>query len=304
MNSSIYCIGETMCVFTSADDAPLSTSTALLPGVGGAESNVAVHLAGAGHETTWLSRVGADSFGDRILATVGASGVNTEGVIRDHVRPTGIYFKDHRAGDRTRVHYYRGGSAASALSLSDWDTWNVPETAWVHLSGITPALSASCAELVSGILAGPNPVSFDVNYRPALWPVEIAGPTLRDLADRAELVFVGLDEAELLWGISTAEDIAALVPGADTIVVKDGAVDAVELGRTPVGLREITRVPALSVDVLEPVGAGDAFAAGYLSALLAGGSADDRLASGHRFAVRALVSLHDAPPAPEGEVVG
>jgi hypothetical protein len=192
---------------------------------------------------------------------------------------------DERAaeGTATRVYYYRAGSAASRLRPET----RVPRAALTHLSGITAALSSSCAALVDRLLAERR-CSFDVNYRPGLWPVDRAAPILRELAARAEIVFVGLDEAQTLWGVSTVADVRALLPQPTVLVVKDGAVGATSFhpGGTDF-------VPTPPVDVVEPVGAGDAFAAGYLAGLLRGLPETDRLALGHRVAAAALTVTGD-----------
>ena len=110
-----------------------------------------------------------------------------------------------------------------------------------------------------------------MNYRPALWDPEDAAPVLLDLARRCDVVFVGRDEAATLWGTTTAAEVRALVGDPGTLVVKDGAVGAHAFrGETT------AHAPAGQVTVVEPVGAGDAFAAGYLAATLAGSPADRR----------------------------
>lgn len=119
----------------------------------------------------------------------------------DPDRPTGLLLKDP-AAHGTRVHYHRAGSAASALTPDVLDGTALTGAALVHLSGITPALSPGCHALVERALRPdrPWPVSFDVNHRPALWTGRSAADVLRPLADRADIVLVGLDEAQALWG--------------------------------------------------------------------------------------------------------
>lgn len=161
----------------------------------------------------------------------------------------------------------------------------------VHLSGITPALSPSCSALVDAIFERLDwkrrLVSFDVNFRAGLWRVADAAPRLHRLAQRADIV-VGLDEAELLWGARTPDEVRSLLHAPDRLVVKDSDVGATEY--SPAGE---TSVPALKVDVLEAVGAGDAFAAGYPGATLDGHGATERLMAGHRRAALALRSMSD-----------
>ena len=139
-------------------------------------------------------------------------------------------------------------------------------------------------------------VSFDINFRPGLWPVAEAAPRLLALAAKATVVLVGLDEAETLWGCVTSADVRALLPEVQYLVVKDGSIDATEFALNADGTDTITVVPARKVDVVEPVGAGDAFAAGYLSSLITAEPSAERLARGHSRAAWALGSRDDFRP--------
>ncbi|MBB6402852.1 sugar kinase [Arthrobacter sp. AZCC_0090] len=296
----VLCVGETMAVITPANAEPLSKAEECLLGFGGAESNVAAHLAEFGYRAGWASRLGMDPFGDRIAGGLAARGVDLSRVMRDQTSSTGVYFKDPDLGRGARTLYYRAGSAASRMSPEDSRTWSLEQTGWIHTSGINAALSRSCSELTEQLLTQAPTVgykaSFDVNYRPALWSVDVAGPRLLELASRAAVVFVGLDEAETLWGCATADDVSSLLPGPRHVVVKDSATEAVEFVREPGKEVQVFRFPAHRVDVVEPVGAGDAFAAGYLAGMLRGDPPVDRLALGHSFAAWTLGSLADFRP--------
>jgi 2-dehydro-3-deoxygluconokinase len=163
----------------------------------------------------------------------------------------------------------------------------------LHLTGVTPALSPSCHALVEHALAAAAeqgvPVSFDVNLRPALWPsLDEAGRVLAALANRATIVFVGGDEAARLWSCRTAEDVRAVLPAPEVLVVKDGADPVTVFG--PDGS---ATVPALPAEVLEPVVAGVAFAGGFLHAWLDGRPADEAARLGHLIAGVALRSAGD-----------
>ncbi|MCX8453483.1 sugar kinase [Paenarthrobacter ureafaciens] len=297
--TDVICVGETMGVVTPAHAEPIKTAEECLLGYGGAESNVAAHLAEFGYRVAWASRLGRDAFGERIIEGLAARGVDVSLVIRDGTAPTGVYFKDPDLGHGARTLYYRSGSAASRMSPRDFGSWPTGRTRWVHTSGINPALSDTAGALTSHILTQAKDmgykVSFDVNYRPALWPVDVAGPRLQALAEQATVVLVGLDEAETLWGCTSAADVAALLPGPRHLVVKDSSMEAVEFIRDGQGERT-ARVPAHNVEVIEPVGAGDAFAAGYLAGLLRGDTPEDRLALGHSFAAWTLGTRSDFRP--------
>lgn len=293
-------IGETMVVLTPGGAVPLDRAEGLAVGVGGAETNVAGYLARLGHHALWVGRVGDDPFGRLVVRHVAEAGVDVRAVHVDPDAPTGLYVKDPAPGG-TRVHYYRAGSAASRLDRTVLDDPRLTGARVLHLSGITAALSGSCRTLVEHAvtrrpLAGAL-VSFDVNHRPGLWPAALAGPVLHRLADRADLVFVGLDEARTLWGVEDPDDVRRLLPGPDTVVVKDGPVAATALPRHG----PATVVPALPVTVVEPVGAGDAFAAGYLAALLRDLDPAARLRWGHLLAAHALRVPGDTAPVPAAD---
>lgn len=280
-------VGETMALVTGdvADGSALSLST------GGAESNVAIGAARRGIRSAWVSRVGDDPLGVMVRDAVASRGVDVTGVRTDAARRTGLMVKQP-SPTGSRVFYYRDGSAASALSPSDLE--RAPEARVVHTTGITPALSDSARALVDDILGTAEVVSFDVNYRPVLWESKDAAATaLLNLARRARIVFVGRDEAEVLWATTTAESVRTLLPDVPHLVIKDGDVEAVEFHGA-----DVTRVPALKVEVLEPIGAGDAFAAGWLTGYLRNLSPAERLAAGHASAAAVLMSAHDtAAPA-------
>ncbi len=284
----IVALGETMALVTPTSSEPLESAQEFRLDIGGAESNVATHLAALGHETSWVSRVGDDALGRRLTQTIRDRGVDVGLVQVTADAPTGVYFKNPGVG----VLYYRSGSAASTLDPSILDQLPLAGIELLHISGITPALSLSCSALIDAIFDRRDPkrtrVSFDVNYRAALWSVADAAPRLHHLAQQADIVFVGLDEAETLWGTTTPDEVRALLHAPDRLVIKDS-----DVGATEYAADGETFVAALKVDVLEAVGAGDAFAAGYLGAALDGHDATERLTSGHRRAALVLRSMSD-----------
>lgn len=293
----VAAVGETMVVLCPAPGEPLEHAERVDVSVGGAESNVAGYLARLGHRASWVSRVGDDPFGRAVVRHVAAAGVRVDQVVVDPAAPTGLYLKDP-GPQGTAVHYYRAGSAASRMGPETLAHPGLAGARVLHLSGITPALSASCRALVEhAVTARPlagSLVSFDVNHRARLWPAEQAAPVLRDLADRCDLVFVGQDEAETLWGTCDPLAVRRLLPAPQTVVVKDGAVGATALCHDA----EPVFVPAPRVAVVEPVGAGDAFAAGYLAGLLRDLDPVRRLRLGHLVAAQALTSSGDNAPVP------
>ncbi|GAB3600486.1 sugar kinase [Microbacterium tumbae] len=289
----IVCIGETMILVTPTD-AALSAASAASLGLAGAESNVAAGLAAAGHRAVWASRLGDDPLGTRIAEELERRKVELW-VERDADAPTGVMFKDPGA-DGSSVFYYRRGSAASRMAPGFLPAERLAGVRIVHTTGITPALSSSAGDMVDRLFSDARAagalVSFDVNDRRALWSIEDAAATLARLADAADIAFVGRDEAERIWGTVTPEEIRALLPRCPLLVVKDGAVGATAFE----GDAEPMFVPAPVVDVVEPVGAGDAYASGFLSATLRGLPLAERLSAGHAAAARVLAIAADMPP--------
>ncbi|MFD4034121.1 sugar kinase [Streptomyces sp. NPDC058637] len=327
-DADVVCLGESMVTFLPSRPGRLADVPTFGRGIGGAESNVACALAAGGHRAKWVGRVGADGFGDHLVDTIAGYGVDTSAVRRDPERPTGVYFRTaaDRATDTHEVAYYRAGSAASAMSPDNVPYEDLLSTRVLHLSGITAALSADCLALLHDLTAprdGRPLISFDVNHRPGLWRNGDAGDVLLGLARRCDLVFVGEDEAEEAWGVRGAEAIRAALPEPAVLVVKRGAEGATVFSRgegvtdahvvttvpalrvdtvtTVPALRVdvVTTVPALRVDVVAAVGAGDAFAAGFLSATLRDLPVRDRARHGHLMAAAVLTVPGDLtdPPA-------
>ncbi|MEE1756274.1 sugar kinase [Streptomyces sp. SP18CS02] len=316
----VVCLGESMVTFLPSRAGRLADVPSFTRGIGGAESNVACALAAAGHRARWVGRVGADGFGDHLIEAITAYGVDTGAVRRDPHRPTGVYFRTatDRAADAHEVVYYRAGSAASAMSPRTVPYDALLAGRFLHLSGITAALSADCLALMRD-LTTPRPgrplLSFDVNHRPGLWRDASGAGVLLDLARGADLVFVGEDEAEDAWGLRGAAAIRAALPEPEVLVVKQGAAGATVYARhagpaapagpgtggatdTTTATDTVTAVPAPRVDVVAPVGAGDAFAAGFLSATLRGLDVRHRIRHGHLMAAAALTVPGDlgTPP--------
>lgn len=318
------CVGESMITLLPERPGPLEDAELFRRGFGGAESNTACALAALGVPSSWVSRVGADGFGRLLLDGVASHGVDVSGVEVDPYRPTGLYVKEIGAATgspydlgpgRSKLHYYRSTSAASALEPA---TLERPAASalfdaarLIHLTGITAALGQASGgdgghRLVQAVLDRRRPgqlVSFDVNWRPAMWrrpegtglvdPADV----LITLADQADVVFIGGDEAQALFGTGDPHRLRALIPEPQLLVVKN-AENGVWAFEGDAAMVE----PALQVEVVEPIGAGDAFAAGYLAGLLRGYEQRRRLRLGHILAASALMVSGDhgtAPPAAE-----
>jgi 2-dehydro-3-deoxygluconokinase len=274
---------------------PIAYGCSLTLRMAGAESNVAIALRRLGVGVRWVSRLGSDPLGDLIADTLAAEGVDTSLVFRDPDAPTGLFIK-LRTVSATTVQYYRAGSAASRLRTGD-----VPDTALdgielVHLTGITMALSASAHETVVDVArrarARKTRVVFDPNWRPALWATsDEAASAFNEILPYADWVLCGAEEGRILFGGTTpAETIAKIrARGAGDAVVRIGAGGAQLLG--PAGA--ITVAPAAMVDVVDEIGAGDAFAAGFEFGLLQALPPREAVVEANRIAAAALTGTGD-----------
>jgi len=264
----VLTLGEALIVLDPASRGPLRHVGMFEKHVGGAELNVAVALARLGRRASWAGKLGEDEFGAEILAFARGEGVDVSGSSLDPDSPTGIYFKERRALDKLRVYYYRSGSAASKMRFEELDLDHLLSAGVLHLTGITPALSENCRDLTERLMDEANErgvlVSFDVNVRFRLFESRDSREVLLPLVERADLLFLSDEEAELLLGSEEPEAVrrAARDLRAKTVVVHgaDGAF-AVEGDR-------LFESPVYPVEVVDPVGAGDAFVAGFLSGQL------------------------------------
>lgn len=283
MQPELVTFGETMVIFDPIDMGPLRYVHQFQKRFGGAESNVAVGVSRLGHSAGWISQVSNDELGDYILNSIRGEGVDTSQVTKASDAPTGLYIKERVRNGSNQVYYYRKGSAAS-LMTKDQIKWEyIKHAKMIHVSGITPFLSENCCDLTFEIVkyAKKNNIfiSFDPNLRLKLisrFPNH--KEVLLNLVKQADLFMPGVDEGEYLFGTSDHEEILqkSLEIGAKQVVLKNG-----EYGTYYVSAEEKGFVESLKVEkVVDPIGAGDGFAAGVLSALLDGRSLKEAVERG------------------------
>jgi 2-dehydro-3-deoxygluconokinase len=282
MTAAVVTLGETMGLLRAASIGSLEHVSDFDLRIGGAESNVAIGVARLGRPAVWMGRVGDDGVGRRVLRELRAEGVTVDAVVDPEAR-TGLMLKETPTAGRTRVSYYRAGSAGSRIGIDDLDYEAIETAGVLHVTGITLALSESAEQAVfaaiGAAVAAGVPVSFDVNHRPALWGDRDPAPLYRRVAERSAIVFAGADEAALLVGAGSPEQLAARIAdlGPAQAIVKlgeDGCVASID--------GEALSAPAEKITPLDTVGAGDAFVAGYLVALLDELAPADRLRQGAR----------------------
>ena len=294
--------GEAMAMFVATETGPLAGVGQFTKRVAGADLNVAIGLARLGFKVGWMSRVGADSFGEYVRATLSREGIDQERVMTDERYPTGFQLKSKNDdGSDPAIEYFRKGSAASHLSLADYSADYVLPARHLHLTGVAPAISASSRELAFHLAremrAAGKTISFDPNLRPTLWPSRAAMVEgLNSLAALADWVLPGIGEGEILTGYTEPDDIAKfyLDQGARGVIIKLGAQGA--YFRTADDAALIPGQPV--ANVVDTVGAGDGFAVGVVSALLEGKTLPQAVARGNRVGALAIQVIGDSEGLP------
>ena len=270
----VVSLGEPLCELNRQPDGNW------LSGFGGDTLNVAIAAARLGSRTAYVTRLGADIFGDELRSLMQREGVDHSAVATDEAAPTGLYFVTH--GPQGHVFTYRrAGSAASLMTPAGLDPALIGQARFLHVSGISQAISESAAATVAAAIATARAagvgVSFDTNFRPRLWQAARARPVVEAAAARADIVKTSAEDAEALFGLTQPADIGShlLGLGAGAVIVTLG-----QGGVALVGREGVTHVPGHPVRAVDATGAGDAFTGALLAELARGVT----LAAAARFA--------------------
>lgn len=259
---TVWTFGEPLVALVTSERQRIEDAPALQPYVAGAELNVAIALTRLGIQVGYGAAIGSDPFGQLIKKVLRAEGVGSEFVVENPAQPTGLLLKEWQgASSEPSVHYMRKGSAASNLPIERWEK-DLMQAPWVHLSGITPMLSAVNHDAVRRIWPRlPGIRSLDLNVRYKLGGLEGWRTTLEPLCSDAALIFGSSEEFRQLWDCDRQEVRQAMGLRDSQVVIgtegKDGAwVDTGE---------DFYQVPVVPTVVVDPVGAGDGFAAGVIA---------------------------------------
>lgn len=302
MSPDVVTFGEAMAMLVADRPGPLESVNAFHKFTAGAETNVAIGLARLGLQVGWVSRLGTDSLGRYLIQTLQAEQVDCSHVVQDPTQRTGLMLKGRVAGGGDPImEYHRKGSAASLMVPADIDVPWLTGARHLHATGIFPALSDNCHATALRSMAlmreAGRTISFDPNLRPSLWPSTARmREAINHLAAQADWVLPGLEEGLILTGQHTPEGVARFYRerGARLVVVKLGPDGAYFDGEAGAG-----HVPGFAVQqVLDTVGAGDGFAVGIISALLAGRSVPEAVRRAAWIGARAVQVLGDTEGLP------
>ncbi len=286
MDQPVLTFGEAMLRLTPPAGLLVSQASNFDAWVAGSESNVACGLANLGVAATWIGRLPDHAIGHKVETAMASCGVDVDHIVWTSADDrVGTFYAEQGASPRSpRVIYDRKGSAATGMSPADISDSEIDSHRWLHMSGITPALSESCTETAVDVLARAKKrgmgVSFDVNYRAKLWTSEAAHAALMPLVQGVDTLFCSSKDAQIVFGcVGSSEDQArslAQQTKAGTVIVTDGARGASACVGT-----EAMSYPAIPVETtLDRFGSGDAFAAGYLWASLREGDLGQCLQAG------------------------
>ncbi|MDF2923649.1 MAG: PfkB protein [Paenibacillaceae bacterium] len=266
----VITFGETMGLMMSVGNKGIEYSATMEKSFGGAESNFAIGVARLGHRVGWFGRLGKDPLGLMILKRIRGEGVDISRAELTEEAPTGLMLKEAISG-KSFVYYYRKNSAASLMRPEHLDEEYIKQAKILHVTGITAALSPSCRETLKEAIRLAKKhgvkVCFDPNLRLKLWSLEEARETLLPLAEEADFFMPGLDELKLLYQIDDFDEIIARLSKLSAVsIVKGGDNETylVENGK-------VTAIPFFKAErVVDTVGAGDGFCAGFIVGVLKG----------------------------------
>ena len=297
MPFDLIALGETMLALAPPAGQSVRDAPHLLVDHAGAESNTCVGLARLGFRVAWVSRLGADAAGDRILDALRAEGpgsIDTQWVRRDPERPTGLMIKEPGASARS-VRYYRSGSAASAMTPDDLADVPAPDARAVLVTGVTALIGPGPNAAGLALLSRAHGLRIvDPNLRVGLWGSDRRAELVRPFIDRCDLLLTGGPELAELYGAGDPRTLARRVAsrGVREVVVRDAATVAALAGGEWRTL-DITRDA-----VVDPIGAGDAFNAGYIAVRLRGGAIDEALRAGTRCGAAVTRAVSDTAAFP------
>jgi 2-dehydro-3-deoxygluconokinase len=295
----LVALGEAMLEFNQTQpDRP-----DYLQGFGGDTSNVVIAAARAGSRTAYLSRVGRDWFGDQLLSLWASEGVDASAVEIDPSHPTGIYFVNHGPAGH-QFSYLRAGSAASAMTPQWLPRQVIQQARILHVSGISPAISASAQATVLAAMQEARRcqtlVAFDSNLRLKLWSLETARPVIEEALAWCDIFLPSLEDMQTLLGQAEPEAVVdwAHQQGAKTVVLKLGAQGCLVSD----GQRRAL-VPGRSVPLLDATGAGDCFCGNFLARVAAGADVFDAARFANVAASLAVQGFGAVGPLPRADAV-
>lgn len=302
MKKEVVTLGETMVSFNPTQPLPLEHVFQFEKHIAGAESNVCIALSRLGHSTGWISKLGNDPFGYYIRNCIRGEGVDTSQCTFTDENPTGLLFKEKKT-NQINVYYYRENSAASYLSPDNINENYIKNAKVLHITGITATLSDNCKDAVFKAIKIAKRynviIVLDPNIRSKIWIENKSREILRDLTEQADILLPGLDEGKIITGKHTPEEIGEELNKYDekTVIIKLGSEGAYYHTDKNKGYIEAAKIK----QVIDPIGAGDGFAAGIISGVLKKQSIEETIMKAHAIGAIVVESSGDVEGLPKKE---
>lgn len=271
----VITIGDAMIAMCPKEKGPIIFCDSFKRKIGGAELNVAIGCARLGLKSGFISRFGKDDFGKYILNTIRGEGIDVSEVKLVEGYQTSVYFREILSDGASRSFYYREKSPTKTLNINDIDEEYIKNSKVLHITGVFPSITESNREVVLEVvkLAKKNnlTISFDPNIRFKMWTKEEAKEYLQKLLSYVDILLIGDEEIDVLLEANNTIESAIKKfheYGIDKVIVKRGSKGAI--GSDGINIYEVDAIkPRALVDT---VGAGDGFAAGFLNSLINGQS--------------------------------
>lgn len=275
----VITIGDAMVAMCPKEKGPILFCNTFERKIGGAELNVAIGCARLGLKSGWISRLGQDDFGKHILKTVRGEGIDTSQIELVEGYQTSVYFREVMANGDSRSFYYREKSPTSTMRAESLDENYFRNSKVLHITGVFPSINDNNKEILLKAveLAKKNNllISFDPNIRLKMWTKSQAREFINKFLSEVDILLVGdeeisilIDEEDTNEAIKKFHDM-----GIDKVVVKRGAKGAI--GSDGSNIYDVAAIKPKAL--IDTVGAGDGFAAGFLSAYLKGDSFEESI---------------------------
>ncbi|MEK3765309.1 sugar kinase [Solibacillus sp. FSL K6-4121] len=284
-------VGEPLICFNPTENGALRFVSQFKKTIGGAELNVAIGLSRLEMDVTYISAVGNDALGDEIIHFIKSEGIDSKHVLRSNEHTTSLYIKEIMNESNINSYFYRKPSATEILNEKHFEEF---KPSLFFMTGIFPALSCYHLDLTRNLMKSMKEknvtIAFDVNVRRKLWSVEEMQSAFKMLFPYIDILFIGDDEAELLFGIANFEELVDFLTvfNISEIVMKQGKDGAIVKASN-----QIFSAKPKPLKTIDTVGAGDAFAAGYLYQWAQNSSIENRVHWGNKLAGYVISTLGD-----------
>ena len=266
----VITIGDAMITFNPSSTGPMRFVQSFERKVGGAELNFAIGCSRLGLQTGWISRLGNDEFGRHIFNSVRGEGIDMSEVKFVDGYPTSLNFKEIMEGGDGSTSYYRSNSPTLTLSADSIKSTYFESAKLLHITGVFPAIDEKNIEIIhTAILEAKKQnmlISFDPNIRLKLWSKERAKEVLLSFLPHVDILLTGLEEAELLLGTNQPKEI---ISECQKLGI---SYTAIKLGdKGAIGYHDgeyVEAAPVVPKKVVDTVGAGDGFDAGFVYGVL------------------------------------